>query len=85
MDSPLGKYVKSSYAVKTLHISQLNPEQQLAYAMTVLLEQKKETLELMRAVHLLAQECVDWKKTPEGQAWTAAQAAKRKEKQDGQT
>jgi hypothetical protein len=80
MDSPLGKYVRANYAVKTLHISQLNPEQQLAYAMTALLEQQKETLELMKAVHLLAQECVDWRKTSEGQAWVAAKAAERKEK-----
>lgn len=80
-DTPLDKYIKSGHAYKALAFTQLNPEQQLAYAMTVLLEQKKETLELMKAVHLLAQECVEWRKTPEGQAWNAAQAAKRKEKQ----
>lgn len=56
-------------AAKAVRFSHLNPEQKLAYVLALMVEQKKETLQLLAACNTLAKECVEWRKTPEGQAW----------------
>jgi len=40
----------------------------------------KEKLALMEICTGLAKECIEWKKTPEGQAWTEKKAKERAEK-----
>jgi hypothetical protein len=64
-------------ALRAVRFSQLNPEQQLAYLMEQLIVLGKQKLQLLEAVNLAAKECVEWRKTPEGMAWVAKQAAKR--------
>ena len=71
------KFVDGRFAMKAVRFSMLNPEQQLAYMMEQLIVLGKQKLQLLEAVNLAAKECVEWRKTPEGQAWTAKQAAKR--------
>lgn len=68
-----------------VYFQDLNPEQKLAYVLEQLVELNKGKLALMETTRLLAQECVEWKKTPEGQAWNEKMRVKRaeKEKADG--
>ena len=67
----------SRFAIKAVRFSQLNPEQQLAVSMEQLIVAGKEKLALMEVVLMLSKECIEWRKTPEGQAWMEKQAAKR--------
>lgn len=71
------------FFVRAVRFSQLNPEQQLAYMMEQLIVLAKQKLQLLEAVNIAAKEYVEWRKTPEGQAWMAKMAAKRAE-QDGE-
>lgn len=63
--------------LKAVRWSQLNPEQQLAYMMEELIVIGKAKLAMMQMILPIGQACVEWRKTEEGQAWTAKQAAKR--------
>lgn len=71
------KVVNNGFAVRAVRFSQLNPEQQLAVMLEELVEHQKGHLALLNAILPLSQACVEWRKTPEGQAWAAKQAAKR--------
>ena len=69
--------IDGRFALHAVRFSQLNPEQQLAYMMEQLIVLGKQKLQLLEAVNLAAKECIEWRKTPEGQAWVAKQKAKR--------
>lgn len=59
-------------------VRNLNPEQQLCYALQKLVEHKSETLVLMRLTNVLAEACVAWRKNSpeEYAAWKAKQKSK---------
>ena len=55
-------YGIASSARLILRYENLNPEQRLAYVLSALVEHQKGTLLLMQTVHMVAAECVEWKK-----------------------
>lgn len=68
-----------AYAPKILRFSSLNPEQQLAFVLELLVTEGKTKLALMEIAKTFAERCTEWKKTPEGQAWDEEKAKKRAE------
>lgn len=75
------KVIDGRYVVGAARFSQLNPEQQLAYMLEQLIVLNKEKLSLLEAVNFFAKECIEWRKTPEGIAWTEKQASLRAAKE----
>lgn len=75
------KVVDGRFVIGAARFSQLNPEQQLAYMLEQLIVLNKQKLSLMESVNLFAKECIEWRKTPEGIAWTEKQARLRAAKE----
>jgi hypothetical protein len=69
--------LNGGFILPAVRWSQLNPEQQLAYVLEQLVQHQKGHLALLQSILPLSQACVEWRKTPEGQAWMQKQAAKR--------
>jgi hypothetical protein len=69
--------VDGRFAVRAMRFSQLNPEQQLAVALQQLAEHQKGRFALLDLILAFPHAYVEWRKTPEGQAWAQEQAAKR--------
>lgn len=70
-------HIDGRMGYKITYFSALNTEQKLAYIMERLIDHQKGTLALLEACKVLAQETVEWRKTPEGVAWNEYQANKR--------
>lgn len=62
-------HVDGRMGYKIVYFTQLNPEQQFAYVLEKLVEHQKGTIALLEMSNILAQRTVEWRKTPEGQAW----------------
>ena len=71
VDKQLQYRVDGRFALNTLMIRDLNPEQKLAYTMAQLVEAQKTVRDIMEISLIYAKEAVEFRKTPEYAVWKA--------------